>query len=280
MKVSTKLWNGLGMSIALVGAMAVVGTAPLSTALAEEGGEGGEGGESGHSVFPGDLDKAITNIFGGEGGEGGAGLSPMWPSVVAPALTGSDIEKVVTGNTLSTFGHVAWYFGPDRKIEGGFAEWSRTELKSCPAVDDDAHLERVARTLAAEGFPLIAIVEQGDQKRIAIARLRSPSGIVVDLLAASSGIEREIVSGARETLELVGVAVATSEHLLAMKVLSMRDARLQDRIDARGLLAIGPIDLGSVRQLLALIETRGFARGQDLGAKLDALLQEVTERGS
>ena len=68
-----------------------------------------------------------------------------------------------------------------------------------------------------------------------------------------------------------------SEHLLAMKVLSMRDARLQDRIDARGLLATGPVDVAEVRRLLALIEARGFGRGQDLGAKLDALLAEPTE---
>ena len=52
----------------------------------------------------------------------------------------------------------------------------------------------------------------------------------------------------------------------------MRDARLQDRIDARGLLATGQVDLVEVRGLLALIQARGFARGQDLGAKLDALL--------
>lgn len=65
-----------------------------------------------------------------------------------------------------------------------------------------------------------------------------------------------------------------AEHLLAMKVLSMRDARLQDRIDARGLLATGPLDLAEARRLLSLIEARGFARGQDLGAKLDALLAE------
>ena len=134
MKLTTKVWNGLGTKIALAGAIAVVGAAPLPSAFAEEGGEGGEGGEAGatESMFPGDIDQAIKAIFGGEGGEAGRGLSPMWPSVVAPALTGSDIEKVVTGNTLRTNGHVAWYFSPDKKIEGGFVQWSRAEDKSCP----------------------------------------------------------------------------------------------------------------------------------------------------
>jgi hypothetical protein len=39
------------------------------------------------------------------------------------------------------------------------------------------------------------------------------------------------------------------------------------------LVAINPgLDLGAVRELLARITERGFARGQDLGAKLDAIL--------
>ncbi len=62
-----------------------------------------------------------------------------------------------------------------------------------------------------------------------------------------------------------------------MKILSMRDARLQDRIDARGLLTTGAVDLEEVRRLLSLIEARGYARGQDLRAKLDALLAERKE---
>lgn len=170
--------------------------------------------------------------------------------------------------------------GVSHALVGGLAISIRAEVRFTRdvdlaiAVDSDADVERVTRALVGEAFTLVAVVEQDERKRIAIARLRSPSGIVVDLLAASSGIEREIVEAARVTPELPGIAVATSEHLLAMKVLSMRDARLQDRIDARGLLATGPVDVAEVRRLLGLIEARGFARGQDLGAKLDALLAE------
>jgi Nucleotidyl transferase AbiEii toxin, Type IV TA system len=173
--------------------------------------------------------------------------------------------------------------GVSHALVGGLAISIRAEVRFTRdvdlaiAVNSDADVERITRALAAEGFALVAVVEQDEKKRIAIARLRSPSGIVVDLLAASSGIECEIVGGARETPELAGVPVAMSEHLLAMKVLSMRDARLQDRIDARGLLATGPVDVAEVRRLLSLIEARGFARGQDLGAKLDALIAEPTD---
>lgn len=131
MKLSTRIWYGLGMGVALLPA-AMAGPAGETG----EAGEGGETGATGQSMFPGDLDKAITNIFGGEGGEGGAGLTPMWPSVVAPALTGADVEKVVTGNTLRTDGHVAWYFAPDRSIEGGFVEWKATGQENCPAQED------------------------------------------------------------------------------------------------------------------------------------------------
>lgn len=44
-------------------------------------------------------------------------------------------------------------------------------------------------------------------------------------------------------------------------------------MDAEALLTANPgLDVGAVRALLALIVARGFHRGQDLGAKLDALL--------
>jgi hypothetical protein len=173
--------------------------------------------------------------------------------------------------------------GVSHALVGGLAISIRAEVRFTRdvdlaiSVDSDSDVERITRALAAEGFALVAVVEQDDKKRIAIARLRSPSGIVVDLLAASSGIEHEIVAAARETAELSGVRVAMPEHLLAMKILSMRHARLQDRIDARGLLATGPVDIAEVRRLLALIEARGFGRGQDLSAKLDALLAEPTD---
>jgi hypothetical protein len=151
MKSTTKLWYGLGVTVARAGAAAVAGTALLPAAFAGpageagEGGEGaqpaahgqpaGEGGEAGYSAFPGNLDKAVSNIFAGEGGEGGAGLSLMWPSITIPALSSADIKKVVSGNTLRTDGHVAWYFTPDQRIEGGFVEWKPTEQQSCPATD-------------------------------------------------------------------------------------------------------------------------------------------------
>lgn len=168
-------------------------------------------------------------------------------------------------------------------LVGGLAVSVRGEIRFTRDVDlaivvrDDGEAERLSLTLVGDGFVPVAVVEHDDRKRLAIIRMRSPSGVVVDLLAASSGIESEIVSAATTTAEYPDVPIARAEHLLAMKVLSMRDARLQDRIDARGLLSSGPIDLELVRSALALITERGYARGQDLLAKLDQLLRDTAD---
>lgn len=55
----------------------------------------------------------------------------------------------------------------------------------------------------------------------------------------------------------------------------MRDTRLQDRIDAHGLLAAQDLDLAKVREALGLIHARGFARGQDLAAKLAEVVRDA-----
>ncbi|MEP7050832.1 MAG: nucleotidyl transferase AbiEii/AbiGii toxin family protein, partial [Pseudomonadota bacterium] len=114
--------------------------------------------------------------------------------------------------------------------------------------------------------------------RLSTVRLMSPSGVKVDLLFASSGIESEIVDAATPVyFEGAGsVPVANAEELLAMKVLSMTDTRLQDRIDAQHLLQFTPnLDLSRVRQHLARITDRGYAREQDLEAKLKVVLRDV-----
>jgi uncharacterized membrane protein len=56
-----------------------------------------------------------------------------------------------------------------------------------------------------------------------------------------------------------------------MKILSMTEARLQDRIDAKSLLSTGAVDVARVADLLRLIRARGYAREQDLEAKLSSL---------
>jgi hypothetical protein len=166
-------------------------------------------------------------------------------------------------------------------LVGGMGISIRGEVRFTRDVDlaitvlTDSDTERLVHDLASDGYAAIASVEHTTQKRLATVRLRSPSGIVVDLLAASSGIEAEVVARA-ELVEIEGVGtipVARAEELLALKVLSMTEVRPQDRIDAGNLLAVNPaLDLRVVRGLLALIRQRGFDRGQNLTEKLDTLL--------
>jgi hypothetical protein len=150
------------------------------------------------------------------------------------------------------------------------------------AVGSDAEAEALVHALCGDGYAVVALVEQEATKRLATARLSDPrtseGGAVVDLLFASSGIEPELVEQA-EVIELfdgIEAPVATVPGLLVLKVLSRDDrTRSQDRVDALALLQVAaPGDVTSARELLTTIERRGYARGRDLGASLDALLAE------
>ena len=96
-------------------------------------------------------------------------------------------------------------------------------------VDGDAAVERLVRELRGFGYRVLALVEHEERNRLATVRLLSDFGVVVDLIVASCGIENEIVAAATaESVWTTGtVPVARAEDLLAMKVLSMTDRRLQ-----------------------------------------------------
>lgn len=168
-------------------------------------------------------------------------------------------------------------------LVGGLAVSIRAEVRFTRDVDlavvvrDDADAEALVRELSAAGYRPLALVEHETAKRLSTVRLASPEGVVVDLLFASSGLEYEIALRAEpmDLPEIGMVPVARAEELLAMKILSMRDARLQDRLDAQRLLEVGAIDVAAVRADLALIRERGFDRGQDLDAKLTSILEAV-----
>jgi hypothetical protein len=166
-------------------------------------------------------------------------------------------------------------------LVGGLAVSVRAEVRFtrdvdlAVAVDDDAEAEALVYSLKLRGYTTIASVEHEAQARLATIRLRSPQGVKVDLLFASSGIEREIIERATivELPSVGALPIACSEELLALKVLSMDEERLQDRIDARNILRIDTgLDLERVRANLRLIEARGYGRRQDLNAKFGTLL--------
>jgi hypothetical protein len=146
------------------------------------------------------------------------------------------------------------------------------------AVSGDRDAEALVRLLTSSGYRVTTLVEQEAASRLATVRLIPPGrpSLVVDLLFASSGIEPEIVAAAEplEIIEGATVRVAIVPHLIAMKVLARNDVRRpQDRIDLTALLAVAnESDLEAAREALRAIEARGFHRGRNLLADLQALL--------
>jgi hypothetical protein len=175
-------------------------------------------------------------------------------------------------------------------IVGGLAVSARTEPRftrdadMCVAVTDDRDAQSLVRSLQADGYRVLGLLEQETTGRLATVRLGSSEfgdeGVVLDLLFASSGVEPEVV-GSAEELELfegMRAPVATVASLIALKVLSRDDAlRPQDRVDLVALVRLASADdLTEARRLLGLIDERGFGRGRDLPAHLDTLIAEST----
>ncbi len=169
---------------------------------------------------------------------------------------------------------------------GGLAVSARTEPRFtrdadlAVAVADDNEAEALVHTLHALDYRIESVVEHEAVGRLATVRIvRSPAprAIVVDLLFASSGIETEIVAEA-ELLDLLphlSMRVATTGHLIALKVLSRDDVtRPQDLVDLRTLLRVASeAELERARHALTLMAARGYHRGRDLIADLDGLLR-------
>lgn len=170
-------------------------------------------------------------------------------------------------------------------VVGGLAVSARAEPRTtrdvdlAVAVSGDAEAEAVLFRLQGFGFSVVTVVEQTATGRLATARLRSSDrkirGIFVDLLFASSGIESE-VAGTAEEMEIVpglSVPVARTGYLLALKALARDDReRPQDLDDLRALLCEAtPEDLDVARTAARMIEERGFGRGRNLAAELEAI---------
>jgi hypothetical protein len=171
-------------------------------------------------------------------------------------------------------------------LVGGLAVSVRAEVRFTRDVDlvvtvsGDADAEQLISELGIGGYRPLALVEHETQERLATVRLASPSGMVVDIITATCGIEEEIVARATPVNfgEIGEISVAIPEDLLAMKILSMTNTRLQDRLDASNIIATNTaLDMGLVRSNLQLITERGFQRNQDLLGKLEELLRSVDD---
>jgi predicted nucleotidyltransferase len=148
------------------------------------------------------------------------------------------------------------------------------------AVGSDSDAERLIYQLQQRGYRVLATVEQTATARLATARMLPPGesqdGLIVDLLFCSSGIEREIVDAAM-SLDIgasAPVKVVRVGHLVALKLLSHDPrTRPQDGVDLRALReAFDDEEIERARKAVALIVERGFDRGRDLSALLEAFL--------
>lgn len=122
MLVNRKTWIGLSLV-----ASAGVATTSLASLQSGEGGESGGGGS-----FPGGtFEHALALLMAGEGGEGGIGTIKGKRTVSVPALDDAQIKKVVSGNTLRTEYHLAYYLDPSGSAEGFEILWEKVDPSKC-----------------------------------------------------------------------------------------------------------------------------------------------------
>ena len=148
------------------------------------------------------------------------------------------------------------------------------------SVEDDAGAEAVVRGLLHRGYGLLATVEQDVTGRLATARLGLPGqgehGVVLDLLFATVGIEREIVAAASDVELVPGLVLPVAQvgHLLAMKLLSRDVGRPLDQADIDALLrVVDDVETQRLSAAVRLITARGCDRGRDLEAAMESVLQ-------
>jgi len=187
--------------------------------------------------------------------------------------------------TLRAVAHDLRELGRSFALLGGFAVSARVEPRTTKdvdlavAVDGDEDAERLAFDLSQRGYTVTTTIEQTRSGRLATIRTMSPAGAVVDLLFASSGIEREVIHAATELEILDGFTIPVAEvaHLIAMKVLARDDRRRpQDRTDLVGLFRVATDDdLRTARAALSLITERGYGRDRSLLEELDQALEEL-----
>lgn len=159
-------------------------------------------------------------------------------------------------------------------LVGGLAVAIRAEPRQTKDVDlvlvvaDDREAETLVKRFLGRGYTFHAHLEARGGGRLQGMRLLAPEerpgGVVVDLLFQICGIEREVVETAEEleVLEQFSIPVATTGHLLALKVLACQE-RSRDRLDVDLLLrAASAADVRQAEDALRLIMRRGLYQGE------------------
>lgn len=152
--------------------------------------------------------------------------------------------------------------GAQWAITGGLAVATRAMPRFTADVDfaisvpSDAEAENLVHRMQIRGYAVGMILEQDYVDRLATVRLTRP-------VPGSSQVFIDVVP------------VARTGHLVALKLVSRDERRLQDQLDLQVLLSVAkPSDLEEARQAVGLITKRGFNRERDLRRDLDDLVRD------
>lgn len=174
-------------------------------------------------------------------------------------------------------------------LVGGIAVSLRTierftkDVDIAISVETSSAAEMVANSFRSAGFLIAYYLEKEDDGSLMTVRLTTGGEVelFIDLLFATSGIEREVIADATEFEAFPGVVVklATAPSLIAMKVLSADwKTRPQDVLDLQQLLEVTDSnDLATSRHLLDLITERGYNRNKDLQKDLAGYIEQFKE---
>ena len=183
--------------------------------------------------------------------------------------------------------------GTQWALVGGLAVSVRAEPRTTRDIDvaisvaDDREAEQVVQLLRNRGYFEQEVMDHAHVDRLSTVRFQrrgDESGLLIDLLFATAGIEPEVVAAAEilEVMRGLYAPVATTGHLLALKTLALRPDRPQERpqdfADIRELLRVADdAELRRAREGLELISRRGFDRGKDLDAMFEDQLMQFRD---
>jgi len=135
MTIRRKLWTTLGAAVTVAGLSMAVQAADAPAANRDENGTF-PASKTGDTV---PFGRGLAKILDGEGGEGGIGFSQSGPVFATPALDDRQLKAALTGRTIRKDQAVAFYFGPDGKVEGWKRDWSPADPSQCPTALGDNH---------------------------------------------------------------------------------------------------------------------------------------------
>lgn len=171
-------------------------------------------------------------------------------------------------------------------VVGGLAVAFRAVIRTTNDLDlavvaeNDAHVESIVQTLIGLGYRAETLLESDVSGGLMTVRMISVGEreIFIDLLFATTGIEKEVVGSSNliEVFPGLTIPVASRSSLIALKVLSANTTtRTRDIDDLQHLLKNSkPDEVDTSRNLLHLITERGYNRDKDLLAELDKYIEQ------